>query len=55
MLARSAIRKLRAARGDHGLRGGRYRRPDPEAAFIESMKTCQQKGHEFVVIEATNP
>lgn len=26
-----------------------------EAAFVESMKTFQQKGHEFVVIEATNP
>ena len=26
-----------------------------EAAFIETMRTFQQKGHEFVVIEATNP
>lgn len=26
-----------------------------EAAFTESMKVLQQKGHEFVVIEATNP
>jgi hypothetical protein len=26
-----------------------------EVAFIETMRTFQQKGHEFVVIEATNP